>query len=104
MAFKMKGFPLKEGSRRAERKERKKAHDEFVPAESLKAKGPTQAPDQPGRKEVHNGKDVYPSLADARKQISAKRIEMVKGGASEAELKAFDTHANERLSELSKKQ
>ena len=94
---------MKEGSRRAARKERKKAHDEFVPVEVLAAKGPTQAPDQPGRKEVHNGKDIYPSLADARKQISAKRIELLEGGASEAELKAFDTHANKRLSELSKK-
>ena len=80
MAFKMKGYP-----------------------EPLVPKQATLVPSQSGRKEVHNGKDVYPSLDDVRKQISAERIELLKSGASEAELKAFDTHANKRISELSKK-
>ena len=86
MAFKMKGYPMNGD-----------------PVEPLVPKQATSVPDQPGRKEVHNGKDVYPSLDEVRKQISAERIELVKGGASDAELKAFDTHANKRLSELSKK-
>lgn len=86
MAFKMKGFPMNGD-----------------PVEPLKPKQAKSVPNQPGRKEIHGGKDVYPTLAEAREAIHKNRVELIEGGASKQEIKDFDTYQNKRLSELSKK-
>ena len=86
MAFKLKGFSPFD-----------------MDMDPIKPKQAKSVPNQPGRKEVHDGKDVYPTLAEARKEIAKERAELIKGGASKQEIKDFDTYQNKRLSELSKK-
>ena len=74
MAFKMKGFP-KNGD-------------------------PVKEVGMGGTKEYRDGKPVAKSLKEVRAEISKERIELVKGGATAAELKAFDKYQNKRISEL----
>ncbi len=74
MAFKMKGFP-KNGD-------------------------PVKEVGMGGTKEYHDGKPVTKSLKEVRAEISKERMELVKGGATAAELRAFDKYQNKRISEL----
>ena len=74
MAFKMKGFP-KNGD-------------------------PVKEVGMGGTKEYQDGKPVTKSLKEVRAAISKERMELVKGGATAAELKAFDKYQNDRISKL----
>ena len=74
MAFKMKGYPMK--------------------GDPVKEVG------LGGTKEYHDGKPVTKSLKEVRARISEERMELVKGGATAAEIKSFDTYQNKRISEL----
>ena len=74
MAFKMKGYPMK--------------------GDPVKEVG------MGGTKEYRDGKPVTKSLKEVRARISKERMELVKGGATAAELKAFDKYQNKRISEL----
>ena len=74
MAFKMKGFP-KNGD-------------------------PVREVGMGGTKEYRDGKPVTKSLKEVRAEISKERMELVKGGATAAELKAFNKYQNKRISEL----
>ena len=74
MAFKMKGFP-KNGD-------------------------PVKEVGMGGTKAYRDGKPVTKSLKEVRAEISKERMELVKGGATAAELKAFDKYQNKRISEL----
>ena len=74
MAFKMKGFP-KNGD-------------------------PVKEVGMGGTKEYRDGKPVTKSLKKVRAEISKERMELVKGGATSVELKAFDKYQNKRISEL----
>ena len=74
MAFKMKGFP-KNGD-------------------------PVKEVGMGGTKEYRDGKPVTKSLKEVRAEISKERMELVKGGATAAELKAFNKYQNKRINEL----
>ena len=74
MAFKMKGFP-KNGD-------------------------PVKEVGMGGTKEYRDGKPVTKSLKEVRAEISKERMELIKSGATEKEIKAFDKYQNKRISEL----
>ena len=74
MAFKMKGFP-KNGD-------------------------PVKEVGMGGTKEYRDGQPVTKSLKEVRAEISKERMELIKSGATEKEIKAFDKYQNKRISEL----
>ena len=74
MAFKMKGFP-KNGD-------------------------PVKEVGMGGTKEYQDGKPVTKSLAEVREAISKERVEMSQGGATAAELKAFDIYQNKLIADM----
>ena len=56
-----------------------------------------------GTKETHNGVDTYKTLKEVRDNISNERQILIKHGATEQEVKNFDTYQNKRISELYKR-
>ena len=53
-----------------------------------------------GTKEYRDGQPVTKSLKEVRAEISKERMELIKGGATKQEIKAFDKYQNKRISEL----
>lgn len=56
-----------------------------------------------GTKETHNGVDTYKTLKEVRDNISKERQSLIKNGATDKEIKNFDTYQNKRISELYKR-
>lgn len=56
-----------------------------------------------GTKETHNGVDTYKTLKEVRDNISGQRQSLIKNGATDEEIKNFDTYQNKRISELYKR-
>ena len=56
-----------------------------------------------GTKETHDGVDIYKTLKEVRDNISKERQSLIKNGATDKEIKNFDTYQNKRISELYKR-
>ena len=102
MAFKMKGAPFQKHKPGHKGKPGTKvvaqgADENDVKADAEYAK---RAVGLGGTKEYQDGKPTTKSLKEVRARISKERMELVKSGATAAELKAFDKYQNKRISEL----
>ena len=56
-----------------------------------------------GTKETHNGVDTYKTLKEVRDNINRERQSLISNGATDKEIKNFDTYQNKRISELYKR-
>jgi len=105
MAFKMKGAPFqvhKPGhkSKPGTRVVAQGADENDVKADAEYNKKTIKEVGLGGTKSYQDGKPTAKSLKEVRAEISKERMELVKGGATAAELKAFDKYQNKRISEL----
>ena len=105
MAFKMKGAPFQKHKPGHKGKPGTKvvaqgADENDVKADAEYAKRAVKEVGLGGTKEYQDGKPTTKSLKEVRARISKERMELVKSGATAAELKAFDKYQNKRISEL----
>tara|TARA_R110002167_G_scaffold214729_1_gene419506 strand:- start:11 stop:337 length:327 start_codon:yes stop_codon:yes gene_type:complete len=107
MAFKMKGAPFqvhKPGhkAKPGEKVVAQGADENDVKADAEYNKRTVKEVGLGGTKEYQDGKPTTKSLKEVRARISKERMELVKSGATAAEIKSFDTYQNKRISELYK--